>query len=54
MQVGFFERLWDLPNPEITIPQVATLDYLRENKNYLCQWIGRDTYQSVMNKIECA
>ncbi len=54
MQVAFFERLWHLPNAAITIPQVTTPEYLNNEKDYLRQWVGHDTYEAVLNKIKHA
>ena len=54
MQVSFFETLWWLPNAEITIPQVTTPEYLAAEKDYLCQWVGADTYEEVMSRIKFA
>ena len=51
MQVAFFEYLWHLPNAEFTIPQVASIEYLRESEDSLSAWLGRDTYLAVMSRI---
>ncbi|CAN5744478.1 hypothetical protein BH09VER1_BH09VER1_11130 [soil metagenome] len=54
MQVGFFETLWWLPNNEITIPEVANLEYLESKADDLRRWVGQEAYESVMLKIGSA
>ena len=49
LQVGFFEKLFDLPNRNITIPTMTDKKYLIDSKDYLIQWIGKDAYYSILS-----